>query len=329
MPAAYQLNNLQFHYGNLTALSIKRLQINPHKITALVGPNGSGKSTLLNVLAFLQPPTKGEIVFYGQAVNPKKMMALRKRIAFLPQKPYMFRGSVEDNLNLTLKFRGVAKNQRQTNIKQALKMLDIEHLSHQQAKTLSGGELQKTALARAILTNPQVLLMDEPFSYLDYDSEQLLEQFICDYSHENGNTLVFSTHKRLQGLSIASKIISLVNGCPVNTPLINVYHGYLEKQIFNTGKIQIYLADSPHQGKHVSIDPQEIVLSEQPLISSMRNQFQGKITAIAEENKNIRITINAGETFQAMITHNALKDLNLMLGDQIWVNFKSNTVTIF
>ncbi len=329
MTAAYQINNLQFNYGNLTALSIKRLLINPCKITALVGPNGCGKSTLLNVLALLQAPTNGEIIFYGQTVNPEKMATLRKRIAFLPQKPYLFRGSVEDNLTLTLKFNGVAKNQHQANIKQALKIFDIEHLRHQPAKTLSGGELQKTALIRAILTNPQVLLLDEPFSYLDHDSEQSLQQFICDYSHENDKTLIFSTHNRLQGLSIASEVISLINGRPVNTPLINVYHGYLEKQLFNTGKIQIYLPDAPHQGRHVSIDPQEIVLSKHPLISSMRNQFQGKITAIAEENKNIRITINAGEIFQAIITHNALKDLNLVLGNKIWVNFKSNTVTIF
>ena len=329
MTAAYQLNNLQFQYGDLTALSVNKLQIKANKITALVGPNGCGKSTLLNLLAFLQSPSKGKIVFFAQTVKPQKMPTLRKRIAFLPQKPYMFKGSVEDNLKLALKFRGVARNQCQASIKQALKRLEIEHLRKQQANTLSGGELQKTALARAILTEPSVLLMDEPFSFLDHDSEQILEQFICDYSHENDNTLVFSTHNRLQGLAIASESISLVNGHPVNTPLINVFHGYMEKQVFNTGKIQIYLADSPHQGKHVSIDPQEIVLSGQTFLSSMRNQFQGKITAIAEENSNVRVTINAGETFQALITHNALKDLNLILGDQIWINFKSNTVVVF
>lgn len=329
MTAAYQLNNLQFQYGDLTALSINKLVIEANKITALVGSNGSGKSTLLNLLAFLQPPTAGEIVFFAQPIKSNQLQALRKRIAFLPQKPFMFRGSVEDNLNLVLKFQGIVKNQRQASITRALKILEIDHVRKQQANTLSGGELQKAALARAIITEPSVLLMDEPFSYLDHDSEQLLEQFIRDYSLENNTTLIFSTHNRLQGMAIAPEVISLVNGRPVNTPLINVFHGYLEKQIFNTGKIQIYLADAPSQGKHVSIDPQEVVVSRQPLISSMRNQFQGKIIAITEENNNVRVTINADETFQALITHNALKDLNLHLGDQVWVNFKSNTVVVF
>ncbi len=329
MDPAYQLDALSFQYGNLTALSIDSLQIKRGTTTALIGPNGSGKSTLLNILAFLKYPATVHISFFGRPVQQQAVARLRKCVAFLPQKPYLFRGSVEDNLKLALKLLGVNRNQRLKKIRHVLKMLEIENLGRMQANSLSGGELQKAALARAVITEPDVLLMDEPFSFLDHESERLLEQFIRDYMSERDKTLIFSTHNRLQGLAIATDIISLIKGHPVNTPLINVFHGYLEKQLFNTGNIQIYLADAPAFGKHVSIDPQEIVLSRQPLISSMRNQFQGRITAISEENSNVRVTVKSGEVFQTLITHNALTDLQLSLGEQIWIHFKSNAVIVF
>jgi len=89
------------------------------------------------------------------------------------------------------------------------------------------------------------------------------------------------------------------------------------------------LAGDDSSSHHVSIDPHEIVLSRVPLISSMRNQFHGRVTTIAEEAGKVRVVVNAGEIFQVLITSEALDDLNLKLGDALWVNFKSNSVVAF
>ncbi len=326
MTDAYQINNLIFRYDKYPALSLPELQIQRQCLTALVGPNGSGKSTLLNLLAFLNVPNEGWITFFGERVTRQHLLSFRRRIAYLPQKPYLFRGTVEDNLKLALRFRQVPNKHRQNRIRQVLQALNILPLNKQLTHTLSGGELQKVALARAILTEPEVLLMDEPFSYLDYESERLLEQFFNDYIRESGGTLIFSTHDRVQGQAITDEVISLIDGKAAKTTLLNVFHGQLEKQLFKTGKIDILLADSPMHCKHIAIDPQEIVLSNQPLISSMRNQFLGRVNSISEDKGNVRVSVNAGEVFQALITHNALEELNLKPGGEVWVTFKSNSV---
>ncbi|KAF3977447.1 MAG: ATP-binding cassette domain-containing protein [Methylococcales symbiont of Iophon sp. n. MRB-2018] len=329
MMYAYQLRNIQYSYGKTLALSLSELNIKAGEITALIGPNGCGKSTLLNLLALLEKTQSGQLRCFPQTVTKQPIYNLRKRIALLPQKPYMLRGSVFNNLNLTLKFHKIKQESRLDLIHSTLEKLNIIELIHQQAKTLSAGELQKIALARAIITDPDILLMDEPFSYLDYSSEQTLESFIGNYVKESSKTLIFSTHNRLQGIAIADEVVSLVKGKSVATPLINVFHGTVNMQLFNTGNIQILLPECKKDYQHVSIDPREIVLSKELIKSSMRNQFQGKVLAITDEANKIRMTVLAGELFQVLITYQALKDLNVSLGDILWVNFKSNAVIAF
>lgn len=322
---AYQLKQLEFYYGRKQALSIPQLSIQANAITTLVGENGCGKTTLLHILAFLAEPDQGELVFFGKSRQQRKP----DKIALLPQKPYMFRGSVEENLHLALKFKQIPRKQHKASISRVLNLLEIAGLRHQTAKSLSGGEMQKVALAQAVITQPKVLLMDESFNFLDQDSAKRLERFMRDYQQEHEATLVFSTHDRLQGVALADEVISLAQGRPVNSSLINVFSGIQEKQCFNTGKQMIYLADGAPSGRHVSIAPEDIILSRKALISSMRNQFSGRITAINEESGNIRVTVAAGEVFQAMITHNALQELALTVGDQVWLSFKSNRVLVF
>ena len=329
MPPAYQLQAVRFVYGAKTVLSLPALTIESGKVTALIGPNGCGKSTLLNLLACLEAPAAGTITCFGELVRPKSMHAFRKRIGFLPQKPYMLKGSVRENLKLALKLHSVPKNVWKPRIDGVLERLAISHLAQQQADKLSGGEQQKAALARALITRPEVLLLDEPFSYLDQAGNGLLEQFISDYSAEGQGTLIFSTHNRLQGLALADEVISLVQGELIKSPLINLFHGHAGLHVFDTGKIKIMLVDEGSSCRHVSIDPNEIVLSRQPLFSSIRNQFQGRVTAIAEEAGKVRVVVNAGEVFQVLITYDALNDLDLNLGDALWVNFKSNSVVAF
>ncbi|MBT7575854.1 MAG: TOBE domain-containing protein, partial [Methylococcales bacterium] len=103
----------------------------------------------------------------------------------------------------------------------------------------------------------------------------------------------------------------------------------LSNNTFNTSQLTITPPDQTTAGTHISIDPSQIVLSKSPLSSSMRNHFQGRITAITEELNNILVTVNAGETFHVVITHQASSELRLNIGDKIWLNFKSNAVTIF
>ncbi|MGR9101104.1 MAG: TOBE domain-containing protein, partial [Gammaproteobacteria bacterium] len=123
--------------------------------------------------------------------------------------------------------------------------------------------------------------------------------------------------------------ISLIDGRRIRTPLVNLFHGGVVDQNFVTGRLEIALPGHIREGRHLAIDPDEIVLSKRPFDSSIRNHYRGRIIAIAEEMGRVRITVDAGETFHAMITHQSLDELALRLGESVWVNFKSNAVTIF
>ncbi len=323
----YQFNNLQFYYADKLALLLDQVTIEQGKTTALIGANGSGTSTLLNLCAFLESPQYGQLLFMGQPVNQSDLTPYRRRVGFLAQKPFMLRGTVFDNIDLALRIHG--KKQRVEKIQRVLQQLDISHCAEQQAKQLSGGELQKVALARMLVLEPEVLLLDEPFSYLDQSSAQSLELFLRLYTQETGKTLVFSTHDRLQGFALADEVLALAQGKRVHSPLINLFSGTVREHVFQSGALRIILPEGVVSGHHASINPQDIVLSVDALVSSMRNCIQGRIVMIAEEGGSILVNVDTGVVFQVLITYQSLHELNIQLGDKIWVNFKSNSVVVF
>lgn len=329
MTLAYRLEEVIYRYGDKTVLDIRSLNIGAGKITALIGPNGAGKSTLLNLLAFLKPPCHGKVRLGEQTAHPKHLLALRRQIGLVAQNPYLLRGTVLDNVELGLKLRGAALKLRRRRALEALGKVGLGGFACRKARELSGGEAQKVALARALALEPRVLLFDEPFTYLDQGSVDRTEKLIRAYIQEQGGTVVFSTHDRLHGLALADEVVSLVAGRLIAAPLVNVFHGRVRAGSFETGKISIVLPCDVKRGAHASIDPHEIVLSRTPLTSSLRNVFLGRIVAIAEEGGRVRVTVEAGERFQALITHQSLNELALSLGKPVWVHFKSTALNVF
>ncbi len=245
---AFQLSNIRFAYHNRLALQLNTLNIPACQTSTLIGANGSGKSTLLQLLAFISAPMPGgELSFFGKPVTPSEYLGLRRQVGFLPQKPYMLKGSVLDNIKKALKFHHIQADLWPQKIDSTLEILAIQHLKHRLASSLSGGELQQTALARILVLEPKVLILDEPFSYLDQQSVTRLQQFIESYSKQPHNTLIFSTHNRLQGMALSENIISLVQGKSVTTPLVNLFHGQIRDHQFDTGHINIQLTDNIKQ----------------------------------------------------------------------------------
>ncbi len=327
MTNIYTINNLQFQYATKVALSLQRIGIRKGKATALIGANGSGKSTLLKILAFLEVPNQGSIEFSGQRVSGSKLTYYRRRVGFLAQKPFMLRGSVYNNIDLALKLRG--KKHRAQKIQQVLEQLNITHFAKQAAKQLSGGEAQKVALARILALEPEVLLLDEPFSYLDQSSACDLELFLQHYTQEAGHTLVFSTHDRMQGVALADDVLALADGKQVQSPLLNVFPGRLVGNTFYSEAMQIVVDDIGATGAHISINPQDIILSVDALTENEHNAIQGRVQLIADECGQVRVSINTGVIFQALISYQTLYTLDIKFGERIWVNFKANAVVVF
>jgi tungstate transport system ATP-binding protein len=326
---AYWLEHVVFAYGDKPALTIDHLAISAGRITALIGPNGAGKSTLLELLAFLIHPDAGEMYFFGQPVRREDVLALRRRVGLVAQSPYLLQGSVMDNVELGLRLRGIGKEQRHRRAMDAMERVGLAGFEKRSVRALSGGEKQRVALARALAPAPEVLLFDEPFTYLDQSNVRLVEQVLSNYARQSGNTVVFSTHEQVQGIALADESISLFAGRSVGAPLVNLFRGALRNGVFDTGKLAIQVPRALDQGSHLSVDPEEIVLSPEPLNSSLRNSFRGRIIMIAEEAGRARITIDIGEKLNARITLESLQSLGLELGKEVWVSFKATAVKVF
>ena len=328
MSSAYQLDNIKVFYQQTCSLDLPQLTIPHQQCIALLGDNGAGKSTLLNLLAFLNRPSQGQIQLSGQTIKSDLSRQQRRTIGYVNQQPFLLTGTVSDNIDLALKLQGMPTAERPQRIADALDRVNLSHLAKQTATTLSGGELKRAAIARAIAHDPAILLLDEPFSHLDQGHIRQLETIIEQLAAQKDKTIIFSTHDRLQGAALADTTINLIKGKVTKSPLLNVFHGHLDQHLFDTGNIKIHTT-SQQRASHIAIDPHEIIISNDVLASSMRNHFTGRLIAIAEEAGTIHLTIDCGERFFAIISPDALEDLGLSIGKPICLSFKSTAVSIF
>ncbi len=208
MKTLYKLNSVRKRYGTNVVLDIEDLTLVGSRLYTLIGSNGAGKSTLLNILAFLSPPTSGDIFFAGRRVdcNHGPMEEYRRKVTLLHQSPYLFGGTVYDNVAFGLKTRGIREEARQTIVEKALDTVGLQGFGGRKARELSGGETQRVAMARALALKPEVLLLDEPLANIDRETSGLLETVIASLPAQ-GTTVVMTTHNpdhpdRLNGESI-------------------------------------------------------------------------------------------------------------------------------
>lgn len=203
----YQLRSIQHRYGNRTVLDLPSLDIQGGEILSIVGPSGSGKSTLLRLLQFLEQPTAGSITFDGTAIDHQPPLGIRRRVATVFQRPMLLDRSVRDNVAFGLRIRRAREIDRL--VDNALDRVGLLKYAREKARTLSGGEAQRAALARAIVLQPDVLLLDEPTANLDPYNVGLIENLIREHGRL---TIVLVTHNVFQAKRLADRVGLLLNG---------------------------------------------------------------------------------------------------------------------
>jgi tungstate transport system ATP-binding protein len=328
---AYELKNLSYAYQDRPALCVPELDIESGSVTVLVGANGAGKSTLLNLLAFVEAPQSGTILFYGEPLARKNLRRLRHKVGYVPQHPYLLHDSVLANVEIGLRIRGTPRAKRRALVQAALEQLGLAGFAHRPARELSGGEAQKVAIARALALNPEALIFDELFTYLDRQTAAEIENLVLTIREHRAQTVIFSTHDPLRAYALADRVVTLVDGRPGPATLVNLYRGVLDAAAawFDTGRIRIRVPEGCAPGTHLAIEAAQIVLSREPLHSSMRNNFAGRVLALHQQDGLIVVSVDAGERFQASITRSALQELHLHPGDDVWIGFKSSAIRIF
>jgi tungstate transport system ATP-binding protein len=209
MEELIRIENLQKVFGEKEVLRNIDLGIFQGEIFAFIGPSGAGKTTLLRILNFLEIPEKGEITFKG--MNPE-IINIRRRMSLLFQTPAIFNNSVFENVSYGLKVRGIDKKIIEKKVSDALNIVGLPGMEKQSARTLSGGEAQRMAFARAIVYDPQVLLLDEPTANLDPANVMKIEEIIKRIRNERATTIVLATHNIPQVRRIADRVGILLNG---------------------------------------------------------------------------------------------------------------------
>lgn len=216
MTPRYQLEGIVRRYQTaargrrIEALRVPTLQVAPGEILGVVGPNGCGKSTLLETMAFLTKPDEGRILLDGRDVwSQKKVLDARRRCPMLLQRTVLFKKSVLGNVKYGLRLRGVSPVESQKKAERVLDLVRLGELGHRRYRELSGGERQRVALARILVLEPDVLLLDEPTAHIDYENAQLIEQIIRDLHAKSQTTVILASHDQRQAQALADRVITL------------------------------------------------------------------------------------------------------------------------
>jgi tungstate transport system ATP-binding protein len=329
-----ELRNVTHCYNGKMVLDIPHLSIERGRIYGVVGPNGSGKTTLLSIMNLLIRPATGQLFFQGKPIRyeDNSWLEIQRSMAMTLQIPYLFNTTVEGNIAYGLRARRIPKKNWAAIIKNALQQVGLGGMAKRRARELSGGEVQLVAVARALAIDPKILFFDEPTANMDVRHIRGLQKAIAAINGDRGTTMVFTTHDLSQAYRVAHHVFPLFEGRLVSSTMHNLFSGTIRASVhgpyFDTGKIRIWIPQefSSSTSNHISVNPEDIIVSMEPFASSARNRFEGAITQVVEQGERIDLVVNAGETFRVYITGHSFRRLGLNVGSRIYITFKASSV---
>ena len=352
-----EIRNLEVNRGGAILIHVPSLLIQEGEILALIGPNGAGKTTLLHALSYLIKPFRGEIFFRGEKVNSvRPVFEYRRKLAMVFQEPLLFNTTVFGNVASGLKIRGMKRSEIRDRVMEQLDRFGIDHLNDRSTKTLSGGEAQRTSLARAFALQPEILLLDEPFASLDFPTRESLIEDLEHILQQTRTTAIFATHDRLEALRLSDRMAVMNEGkilqigSPekvMNYPVNEWVASFVGVETILTGKVikrnggtfvasiegqEIEAVGDAHLGEVVvlCIRPENVTLSTRSSQegTSARNVFMGKILKIAPLGLYQKVQLHCGFPLVAYVTTHSLEELLLEEGREVRASFKATAVTV-
>lgn len=332
----YSIQNLQKYYDGRKVLDIHALEIQPHRVYSLSGPNGAGKTTFLKIIAFLMPPTRGQISFDGRPVGfqEKNLGKLRKSVVLVDQHPILFSTTVYQNIEFGLKVRKISKDRRAKIIMEALELVDMTAFMHRDARNLSGGETRRVAMARALACSPSVLLLDEPTADLDVESRLTIETIIRDIHRTRPITIIFCTHDLSQASRLTSCNIYFLNGQIHDFYHENIFTG--ERIIGADGrhycriceKLLIPIPPTDKSKIKIAIHPNSIRLNAPGQTTPPARTWAGKIIRLGAEKHKIQAVIDMGIPITAIMDIHQYECSGIRINTPVEVLFDHNGVTL-
>ncbi len=318
----------------------------------ILGPTGGGKTVLLETIAGLYNPRRGRISLNGEDVTATPPE--RRGIGFVYQDYMLFpHMNIAQNIAFGLRLRRNDRATIQERVASMSELLGIAHLLPRKPHTLSGGEQQRAALARALVVAPRLLLLDEPLSALDPETREGLQQELARLHRQLGTTTIHVTHDFEEAVALGDRIAVMNEGriVQVGSPdeifrkpstefaarfvgMRNIFRGEVRGaedgyKLFFTDELQIAAVTDLAGEVHGSIRPEDIFISHAPLVSSARNSFRGRIVNIMDKGAVIYVTVQVPPNFICMITRRSLEELELVEGAEVYIAFKATAVHLF
>jgi len=331
-----ELRGVRHHYEGRVVLDLEQFTVPRTGAVAVVGHNGAGKSTLLRLLALLEPPTEGQVLFNGAAVPRRAPASLRRRVTLVEQRPILFRGTVRDNLVYGLEVRGIGRTAVSGIVGDVVDRLGLAPLLSRRRHELSDGEVQRVAVARALALRTDVLLLDEPASSADRAAAGALYRALAAERAARPFAVCIASHQLEEAYRWADDIRALAEGrlspvTPENLFRVELPAGDGVKTV-RVGTIELLVMTDRTGPAVVAVPPTDIVVSREPLPSSARNMFKGRVTGMAIEHRGAGVHVRAdmgGVELVAAVTAEAARDLALTPGGAVVFSFKATAVQVF
>ena len=346
-----QVESLSKKWENFSIRNVN-LKIGDGEYFVILGPTGAGKTLLLELIAGFHKPDSGRIIIDDTDVT---VLPPEKRgIGFVPQEYVLFpHMTVAENVEFGLKMQNFAKAEREKIVKETLEFMNLSSLCNRLPMTLSGGEQQKTALARALVIKPKILLLDEPLSALDINTQKKMRKELKRIHEELKITTIHVTHNQVEAFILADRLAVMKNGTivQVGTPeevfhkpkddfiarfvgFENLFEGKIVENRNGIARIDIggiiIEAVTEKTGKCIiGVRPDDIIISKSLFKSSMRNMLKGKITEFVDMGSLVSLTVNVNNTvFTALITRRSFLEMMLTKGSEVFLLFKASAVHV-
>ncbi len=314
------------------------LEVESGEYFVILGPSGAGKTLLLEMMAGLEVPDSGRI------------MGLEgKRVGLIYQDYMLFPHlDVFQNIAYGLIIRKEKKQKIIDQVEAVSEQLGIGSLLKREIHNLSGGEKQRTAIARAMVMQPEVYLLDEPTAALDLSTKSQIQRLILGLHKKNNPTVIHVTHDFEEALAMGDRIGLLFSGSMVqndtpekvfNNPVSkkaadflgykNVFSGEIKGYWIHINGIHIMTPEEYAEKATIAVRSNDIILSKKKLESSARNYFLGRVVRGIKRTNHVEVIVDIGVWLYVDITYQSYSEMHLQPGTPIWATFKTSSVKVF
>lgn len=344
------VDSLSFKAGAFELADIS-FSVESNETLVVLGPTGAGKTVLLELIAGLRRPNKGTVKSGGRDIT--RLPPEKRRMGLVYQDYLLFPHlNVFDNIAYGLRTSNTREQEVKQSVRSIAERMGVASLLERKTRNLSGGEQQRIAIARTLVTRPDVLLLDEPFSAIDPNTKDRLMRELSGILSSYEVPVIYVTHDQLEASEMADRIAVMNEGriVQLDSPDVvfsspksefvadfvgirNVYRGSAARDkggsVVSLDGCQMHSALEMQGKVHVTIRPEDIVVSHKSFDSSARNQLHGKVVGIVEKGPLVYVTADCGVEVTSAITRESFKQLGITLDDEIWMIFKASSVNLF